>query len=209
MRGRFPRQQETSVPPEGVAQLCHATSRHSLPSARWLRQRHAVPRLDTVPFDWRVLLFTIVVLIVSGMGMGILPAVRLSDTDVKTVLNEHGRSSTSSADTSRMMSSMIVAEMALAIALVAGAGWLIQSFARLRGTDPGFATGGRLVIDVRPTRAFSSPLEVRVWSDAMQNRVRAAAGRAIVGTAATFPLQTDRDGTTDIELATEARGRIG
>jgi hypothetical protein len=38
----------------------------------------------------------------------------------------------------------------------------------------------------------------------MQNRVRAAAGSAIVGAAATFPLQTDRDGTTDIELANEA-----
>lgn len=163
----------------------------------------ALPRLDTVPFDWRVLLFTLTVLMLCGLGMGLLPALRLSDTDLKTVLNEHGRRTTSSAATSRMMSGMIVAEVALAIALVAGAGWLIQSFARLRATEPGFATTGRLVIDVRPTRSFASASDMQAWSDEMQRRVRAAAGDALVGAAATFPLQTDRDGTTDVQLADE------
>lgn len=161
----------------------------------------ALPRLDTVPFDWRVLSFALTVLVLCGLGMGVLPALRLSDTNLKTVLNEHGRRTTSSAAASRMMSGMIVAEVALAIALVAGAGWLIQSFARLRATEPGFATTGRLVVDVRPTRAFASSAEMQTWSDEMQRRVRTAAGGAVVGAAATFPLQTDRDGTTDIQLA--------
>ena len=92
---------------------------------------------ETFP-DWALgvpILFALAVLIVSGLGMGVLPALRLSDTDLKTVLNEHGRRTTSSAATSRVMSGMIVAEVALAIALVAGAGWLVQSFARLRTID--------------------------------------------------------------------------
>lgn len=162
-----------------------------------------LPRLETVPFDWRVLLFTFAVLVVSGIGMGVLPALRLSDTDLKTVLNEHGRRTTASVATSRVMSGMIVAEVALAIALVAGAGWLIQSFARLRATDPGFAINDRLVIDVRPTRPFTSLSEGIAWSDEMRNRVRSVTGTAIVGAAATFPLQTERDGTSDIELENE------
>lgn len=116
-----------------------------------------LPRLDTVPFDGRVLLFAVSVLLVSGVAMGVLPALRGSDTDLKSVLNEHGRRTTSSASTTRAMSGMIVAEVALAIALVAGAGWLIQSFARLRALDPGFATDGRLVIEVRPTRILPQP----------------------------------------------------
>jgi len=159
-----------------------------------------LPRLDTVPFDWRVLLFSLAVLIVSGLGIGVLPALRLSDTDLKTVLNEHGRRTTSSAATSRVMSGMIVAEVALAIALVAGAGWLVQSFARLRTIDPGFATSGRLVVEVRPTRRFTSQEEVHAWSREMQSRVRSAAGDAIVGAAATFPLGADRDGTINLEF---------
>ncbi|HYE87436.1 MAG TPA: ADOP family duplicated permease [Vicinamibacterales bacterium] len=163
-----------------------------------------LPRLDTVPFDWRVLLFALTVLVVSGIGMGVLPALRLSDSDLKTVLNEHGRRNSSSAATSRVMSGMIVAEVALAIALVAGAGWLIQSFARLRATDPGFASGGRLVIDVRPTRRFRAPEEVHAWSHEMHARVRSAAAGAVVGAAATFPLGADRDGTTDLVFPGEA-----
>jgi putative ABC transport system permease protein len=160
-----------------------------------------LPRLDTVPFDWRVLLFALTVLMVSGIGMGVLPALRASATGLKAALNEHGRRTTSSAATSRVMSSMIVAEVALAIALVAGAGWLIQSFSRLRAIDPGFATNGRLVIDVRPTRQFKSPDEVHTWAREMLARVHSSARGAIVGAAATFPLGADRDGTIGIELS--------
>jgi predicted permease len=163
-----------------------------------------LPRLETVPFDWRVVLFSLVVLIVSGIGIGVVPALRLSDTDLKTVLNEHGRRTTSSHATSRAMSGMIVAEVAVAIALVAGAGWLIQSFARLRTIDPGFATNGRLLIDVRPTRLFSSPADATAWSTEMLNRVRGAAGDAPTGAAATFPMQADRDSTINVDFFTGA-----
>jgi predicted permease len=163
-----------------------------------------LPRLETVPFDWRVVVFSLVVLVVSGLGIGVVPALRLSDTDLKTVLNEHGRRTTSSQATSRAMSGMIVAEVAVAIALVAGAGWLIQSFARLRTTDLGFATDGRLVIDVRPTRLFASPADGMAWSTEMVNRVRAATGDVPVGASATFPLRADRDSTINLDFFTGA-----
>lgn len=159
-----------------------------------------LPRLETVPFDWRILLFSLAVLVLSGIGIGVLPALRLSDTDLKTVLNEHGRRTTSTAATSRVMSGMIVAEVAVAIALVAGAGWLIQSFARLRATDPGFATDGRLVIEVRPTHLFPSTADATAWSTEMLNRIRGAAGGTSVGAAATFPMQADRDGTSNLDF---------
>ena len=163
-----------------------------------------LPRLETVPFDWRVLLFALGVLLVSGVGMGVLPALRLSDTDLSTVLNQQGRRPMSSGATSRVMSGMIVAEVALALVLVAGAGWLIQSFARLQSTDPGFATTGRLVIDARPTRRFESRAEAFAWSNEMRSRVRSAAAAAVVGAAATYPLQTDRDGTMPVGLLHES-----
>lgn len=163
-----------------------------------------LPRLESVPFDWRVMLFSLVVLLVSGIGIGVLPALRLSDTDLKSVLNEHGRRTTSSAATSRVMSGMIVAEVAVAIALVAGAGWLIQSFARLRGTDPGFATSNRLLIDVRPTRQFSSTADAFAWSDEMRNRIRGAADDAAVGAAFTYPMQADRDSTINVDFLIDA-----
>jgi putative ABC transport system permease protein len=108
-----------------------------------------LPRLQTVPFDGPVLLFALGVLVFTGLTMGAAPALRLAGADLRTLLNESGRNTTASRGASRIMSAMIILEISLAIALVAGAGWLIQSFTRLRTLDAGFETRGRLVLDIR------------------------------------------------------------
>ena len=146
-----------------------------------------LPRLESVPIDTNVLLFGLVALTVCGLVMGIMPAWRLARADVRTLLNESTRSTTSGVATSRMMSGLIVAEIALAITLVAGAGWLVQSFARLRAVDQGFVTDGRLVVDVRPTRRFDDPKTAFAYADDLLGRVRAAAGSAKVGAAGRLP----------------------
>jgi len=159
-----------------------------------------LPRLESVPIDTTVLLFGFAVLTVSGMAMGIMPAWRLARADVRTLLNESTRSTSSGVATSRIMSGLIVAEIALAITLVAGAGWLVQSFARLRNVDPGFVVDGRLVVDVRPTRPFTDPKSGFAWADDLLGRVRAAAPDAKVGAGVIFPLRGDPDGALNVEL---------
>jgi putative ABC transport system permease protein len=161
-----------------------------------------LPRLESVPFDGSVLLFTLVVLLLTGVTMGLAPAWRLAHTDLRTLLNEGGRNTTASRGASRIRSAMIVLEIALAIALVAGAGWLIQSFTRLRTVDPGFDARGRLMLDIRTTRRFEQPDAALGWSAAMLERVRAASGSP-AGAASTLPLRPDRDGALNIELSTE------
>lgn len=160
-----------------------------------------LPRLDSVPFDWRVLAFSLTTVVVCGLGMGLAPALRLSATDLKSVLAEAGRRTGTSGGTRRLMSSLIVAEVALAIAVVAGAGWLIRSFLHLSTTDPGFIADGRLLIDVRAGRRFGGPAETEAWQTELLSRVSHAAGGATVGAANSFPFQIDRDGTTNIEVA--------
>lgn len=159
-----------------------------------------LPRLQHVPFDAHVLLFAIAVLSVSALAMGLAPAWRLSRVDIRTLLNESGRSSTASRSTSRTMSVLIVAEIALAVALVAAAAWLVQSFARLRATDPGFVSSGRLVVDVRPTRGFSRPEQDHAWTAAMLEAIRGAAAGSGVGETATFPFLADQDGTLYVRV---------
>jgi predicted permease len=107
-----------------------------------------LPRLDQVTFDGRVLLFALAALFVSGVLVGFAPALRLAATDVKTLMNESGRSSSGGRGTARWLGAMTIAEIALAVTLVAGAGWLVRGFDRLRNTDPGFAAAGRLAFDV-------------------------------------------------------------
>ena len=153
-----------------------------------------LPRLETVPFDGRVLLFAVAVLVVSGLAMGVPPAWRLASSDIKAIVNESGRSATGGRSTSRLMGAMIVAEIALAIMLVAGAGWLVQSFARLRQTDAGFTARGRLVADIRAARSFSSNAEASTWMRTLLDRMRATPGVDAIGATSTFPLRVDRDG---------------
>ena len=156
-----------------------------------------LPRLDAVPFDLTVLLFAVGVLVFSALVMGLAPAWRLARVDVRTLLNESGRSASPGRATSRSMSALIVAEVALAIVLTAGAGWLVQSFARLGAVNPGFAPDGRLVMSVRAGRTFDfrKPDEVNAWGEELLRRVREVPGVSLAGSAATFPLTPNRDGT--------------
>ena len=89
-----------------------------------------LPRLESIPFDAHVLGFAALVLLVSGVMLGVAPAIRLAHTDLKTLMNESGRSTSGGRGTARLMGVMTVAEVALALMLVAGAGWLVQSFSR-------------------------------------------------------------------------------
>lgn len=159
-----------------------------------------MPRLEGVPFDARVVLFTVAVLIATALVIGLVPAWRLARVDLRSLLNAGGRTSSGGHGTARVMSAMAVAQIALTIALVAGAGWLLKSFLRLQATDLGFVPDGRLVVEVRAPRRFAPGPEGRQWSKERLEHVKAAAGDAIVGEAATFPFGTDRDGSLNIEV---------
>jgi len=153
-----------------------------------------LPRLESVPFDTNVLGFAIVVLVASGLLLGLAPALRLAHTDVKTLINESGRSTTGSRSASRMMATMTVAEVALALMLVAGAGWLVQSFARLRATDPGFVAAGRLLVDVRPNpQSVRGPDQTLAWTQHLFTSLRALPGVTAVASTAVFPLRGQLD----------------
>jgi putative ABC transport system permease protein len=153
-----------------------------------------LPRLESVPFDGRVVGFAVVVLIVSAVMLGVAPAIRLARTDLKTLINESGRSTSGGRGTARMMGLMTVAEVALALTLVAGAGWLVQSFARLRATDPGFVTTGRLLVDVRPNpQSVRGPDQVLAWTRNVFDQLRALPGVTSVGSTAAFPLRGQLD----------------
>ena len=164
-----------------------------------------LPRLTTVSFDFHVLLFAVAALVFSALVMGLAPAWRLANVDARTLLNEGGRSSTPGRRTSRSMSALVVAEITLAIVLTAGAGWLVQSFSRLGAVDPGYTPEGRLVMTVRPGRTFDFRKldEVYAWSHAVMQRVRDVPGVALAGSAATFPLQPNRDGTVIVGVQGE------
>ncbi len=80
-----------------------------------------LPRLDAVPMDPYVAGFAVVVTLITAVGIGLLPALRLQRADVATLLGS-GRSATGTRNTHRTLGGLIAAEVALAVTLVAGAG---------------------------------------------------------------------------------------
>lgn len=124
-------------------------------------------------------------------------------THGRTLIQQGGSRLTAGAATARLMSGLVVAEVALALALVAGAGWLVQSYDRLRAIDRGFVSEGRIVVDVRPALPSRDAATVDPWVEHMLSEVRAAVPDATVGSAWTYPLRTDNDGTTNVQVESD------
>src|SRR5262249_22673936 len=134
--------------------------------------------------------------------VGFAPALRLAGTSLKALINESGRTSTAGG-AHRTLKSMVVAEIALAITLVAGAGWLVRSFSNLGSADPGFVSKGRLVFEVMlppsrilPPGNFNLNIatdRLVTWTHEVEERLQAIGGVSAVATAATMPFGSDRD----------------
>ena len=149
-----------------------------------------LPRLDSVPFDTKVLLFVLTTIVVSAMLVGFAPALRLARTDVRTLMNESGRSASAGGATSKWLSAMTVAEVALAIVLVAAAGWLVRGFANLRNTNLGFRTEKRLIFDVSFQGAkYPNRDAVRTASALLIERMSALPGVTGASATSNFPLK--------------------
>jgi len=149
-----------------------------------------LPRLDSIGFDGRVLLFSLAVLIVTGAIIGLAPAIRLMRSDLKTLMNDSSRSASAGRGTARWLMAMTVAEVALAIMLVAGAGWLVRGFANLRNTDAGFVTDRRLLFDVGFLGPkYNSPELVRQAHIDMISAVKTVRGVTDAGVVSNYPMR--------------------
>lgn len=107
-----------------------------------------LPRQGNVAIDSRILAFTLVLALVTAVLFGLVPALRSSATDLQQPLKQGTRTMTSSRGSRRLRRSLAVVQVALAVALITGAGLLIRSFWRLNQVDMGFRADGVLVLNL-------------------------------------------------------------
>ena len=107
-----------------------------------------IPQIKAITIDARVLGFTLLVSLVTGLIFGLVPAIQSSILNPIDTLKEGGRDSTSGSGGNRIRGLLIVAEVAVSLILLIGAGLLINSFLRLRNVDPGFRTDKLLTMKI-------------------------------------------------------------
>jgi putative ABC transport system permease protein len=117
-----------------------------------------LPRVQDIRLDARVLGFTLVVSVLTGLIFRLVPALEASNPELHETLKEGGRSSTAGMGRQRLRDSLVVAEVALALLLLIGAGLLIRSLERLQQVHPGFNPKNLLTMDISlPDSKYSDP----------------------------------------------------
>src|ERR1700722_631894 len=96
--------------------------------------------------DLRVLAFALAISIASGVLFGLTPSLQLSRPDLNTMLREEGRGSTGNLQRDRARRALVIAQVALTMVLLVGAGLLVRSFIRMRTASPGFEARGTLTM---------------------------------------------------------------
>jgi putative ABC transport system permease protein len=148
-----------------------------------------MPRMDEVAIDPAVLAFTFGAAILTGAFFGIVPAWQIGRTDLRETLNEGGRSNSASGGTRHLRAALVVAELAIAVILLAGAGLLIRSFSRLLEVSPGFQTQHLLTMEVSlPSKAYPDGAPVERFFTQLMAAVRTIPGVQSAGAISEMPL---------------------
>lgn len=152
-----------------------------------------LPRVREIGVDWAVLAFALAVSVLAALAIGLLPAMRAANREVRESLAESQRTQAGGMSSHRMRGALAASQIALTIVLLVGAGLLTRSFLRLIAIDPGFGTSGAVVMDLwlpRPPTPFDESAEARIarFHEALIGGLRAVPGVESVGGVNAFPL---------------------
>jgi putative ABC transport system permease protein len=160
-------------------------------------------RLTDVTLDGRVLAFALAVTLASGILFGLVPALRGARIDAGATLKDGSRT-TGGRGTRRVGQLLVVAEVALALLLVAGAGLLLRSFVALRQVDPGFEMEDRIAIALSlPEARYDDAAKIVAFVEQLSQRLGRLAGVNGVTHTSRLPMS---GATWTSDFAIEGRG---
>lgn len=169
----------------------------------------SLPPLAPVSLDWTVVAFTLALGVITTFVFGLMPALRLLGLNLVDALREGTQQATIGSNRQRLRSGLVVAEVALAVILVVGAGLMIKSLAALGRIDLGFNPDRVLTLRVSvPTLGYDNPEKVVGYFRQVMDGVRALPGVQSAGGVRVLPLATTiGDYGLDIEGYQESPGR--
>jgi putative ABC transport system permease protein len=163
-----------------IAALCHRGL------LALVGDRIPIPRLDQVALDLPVVAFTLITAVATGVLFGLVPAF-VSTSHAADALREGGRHG-GGRRLRRALSTLVVAEVALSLVLLAGAGLLMRSLVKLQSSDLGFRTDGVLTAGVQlPSTRYDLPRAGSVFRESL-SRIAALPGVEHVAGASCLPV---------------------
>ncbi|HKH49569.1 MAG TPA: ABC transporter permease [Thermoanaerobaculia bacterium] len=162
-----------------------------------------LPSQQEIGIDSRVLFFTLVLALVTGILFGLAPALSATSGGLFGALKEGGRAVAGGARGRLMRNLLVLGEVAVALVLLVGAGLLLRSFARLRAVDPGFHPKGVLTAElILPEKKYAEQERQILFTRELLDRLRAIPGVQSADTVFPMPL-----GGNGFVLAFEVQGR--
>jgi predicted permease len=153
-----------------------------------------ISQVQTINIDARVLIFTALVAVLTGIGFGLAPALQASHLNLNDTLKEGGRDAGGGRKGNRLRDLLVIGEVAVSFVLLIGAGLLINSFFHLRNLEPGFRADHLLTMKVDLSEVKYPDRERRAaFFDEVIRRVRALPGVQSAAVAGNLPLTYNGD----------------
>ena len=166
----------------------------------------SVPLPRDIPTDGSVIVFVLAASFVTTLLCGLVPAFQVSAMSLHGPLQEGGRSGTPGRLRHRLQGLFVTVEFALALVLLIGSGLLIQSFAKLVETDPGFRPDHVLTLKIPiPSERYTKAPKVRQFYEQLLDRTGNIPGVKAVGLTSDLPL----NGCGTIAIQIEGRRNAG
>lgn len=157
-------------------------------SLKWLIPATLTPTLLEPPLDWRVLLFTEALAVAVTLIAGLIPALHATNLNVNDALKEGGRGGTGGARSQRLRGALVVAEVALAVVALAGAGLFMKSFQLAKTIHPGFDPRNVAIAEVDLSSAGYGQAQAAVFCRRLRQDLESKPGVLAVSFADTVPL---------------------
>jgi putative ABC transport system permease protein len=165
----------------------------------------SIPRLDEVRIDVAVLAFALAVSLATGLLFGLAPALRAARGDSAETLKQGGKTSGPAGGTRRMRHALVVAEVALAVVMLSGAGLMLRSLAKLQAMDLGFDPSQLLTIQLSlPTQEYSEERAVEHFRE-LTARVGGLPGVRSVAASGWLPMDGGGGGESSWSIQVDGR----
>jgi putative ABC transport system permease protein len=146
-----------------------------------------IPRIEQARLDRATLLFVAGLSFLTALIFGLAPALQFSKPNLSDCLKEASHTATGGSTRRKLRSALVISEIALALALLVGAGLLVRSFFTLLKTDPGFAADKLVALQTFVWDRYGKPEERAVYVQQVTEKMRSVPGVQAVGVTTALP----------------------